>query len=60
METQIIDTKREHYVKSEITGKYELYSTEDIKMVVPAKDYQTTDERIKELEDKIQLLLNNI
>lgn len=58
METKKILTRHEHYTKSE-NGEYILSSFEEMEVEVPVEIQLTPEEKIKELEAKIELLLKN-
>lgn len=57
MKTKKIITKRIHHIKK-ANGKYELDVSEEVELDVPINEPQTLEERIKELEAKIEILLN--
>ncbi len=56
MQQEIIQTKHIHHKLNE-NGEYEVEYIANIEILAPAK---SAEERIKELEDKIEQLLKNV
>jgi len=59
MKTELINTKMQHYSKDE-NGKYILTHEEEIQIEKPIGEILTPEERIAELEAKIEQLLSNV
>ena len=59
MQTELITTTRSHYKKLP-DGTYVEDSTEEVTIERPIGPVMTPEERIKQLEDKIEQLLANV
>ena len=59
MKTELINTKIQHYSKNE-NGKYILAHEEEVQIEKPIGEILTPEERIAELEAKIEQLLSNV
>ena len=59
MQTELINTKIQHYSKNE-NGEYVLAHEEEVQVERPVGEVLTPQERIEQLEAKLELLLKNM
>lgn len=59
MKTELINTKMQHYSKDE-NGAYVLTHEEDIQIERPVGEVMTPQERIEQLEAKLELIIKNL
>lgn len=59
MQTELINSKIQHYSKNE-NGEWVLAHEEEVQIERPVGEIMTPQERIEQLEAKLELLLKNM